>query len=75
MIVPLLWPISSPDSGQIISSIPLRKGDEVIVSITNANTNEMIWGEDGREWKPERWLAPLPEAVGKAHVPGVYSNL
>ena len=75
MIVPLLWPISSPDSGQIVSSIPLRKGDEVIVSITNANTNEMIWGEDGREWKPERWFGKTPNNVGNVPLAGAYSSM
>ncbi|KAH9950796.1 hypothetical protein B0H21DRAFT_681895, partial [Amylocystis lapponica] len=27
------------------------------------------------EWKPERWLSPLPSTVTEARVPGVYSNL
>ena len=34
-----------------------------------------MWGEDALEWKPERWLAPLPSTVADAKIPGVYSNL
>ncbi|GLB40486.1 putative cytochrome P450 [Lyophyllum shimeji] len=30
---------------------------------------------DAAEWKPERWLSPLPQAVQDAHIPGIYSNL
>ena len=30
---------------------------------------------DALEWKPERWLSPLPQAVIDAHLPGVYSHL
>ncbi|KAH9923757.1 cytochrome P450 [Epithele typhae] len=39
------------------------------------NTNTALWGPDAREWKPERWLAPLPREVEEVRVPGVYSNL
>ncbi|KAI0039847.1 hypothetical protein FA95DRAFT_1503644, partial [Auriscalpium vulgare] len=33
-----------------------------------------IWGPDAEEWKPERWLAPLPKTVEEARIPGIYSN-
>ncbi|TBU52591.1 hypothetical protein BD310DRAFT_831896 [Dichomitus squalens] len=32
-------------------------------------------GDDAYEWKPERWLGPLPETVERAAIPGVYSHL
>ncbi len=47
----------------------------VFVGIMSCNTSKAIWGEDAHEWKPERWLSPLPESVTKAKIPGVYSNL
>ncbi|KAI0073418.1 hypothetical protein K474DRAFT_1710699 [Panus rudis PR-1116 ss-1] len=31
--------------------------------------------EDAKEWKPERWLSPLPQSVVDEHIPGIYSNL
>lgn len=34
-----------------------------------------LWGEDADEWKPERWLSPLPDAVLNANIPGVFPNL
>jgi len=51
------------------------KGTNVIVSILACNRNADVWGPDVYEWKPERWLKPLPYTVADAHVPGVYSNL
>ena len=40
-----------------------------------SNVNKVLWGEDANEWKPERWLSPLPVSVTDAKIPGVYSNL
>jgi len=43
--------------------------------MTGSNHDPRVWGSDSYEWNPERWLEPLPEAVLKAKIPGVYSNL
>lgn len=34
-----------------------------------------MWGEDALQWKPERWLSPLPKALLDAGIPGVSANL
>ncbi|EEB98095.1 hypothetical protein MPER_02458 [Moniliophthora perniciosa FA553] len=34
-----------------------------------------LWGPDALEWKPERWLEPLPAVIPEARIPGVYSHL
>lgn len=34
-----------------------------------------MWGPDALEFKPERWLSPLPESVVITHLPSVYSNM
>ncbi len=47
----------------------------VLLDIIGANCNKAVWGDDADEWKPERWLAPLPDTVINAHMPGVYSHL
>ena len=60
---------------KLMHEIVIPKDTHVFVSISAANTNPAIWGPDGREWKPERWLSPLPDAVSEARIPGVYSNL
>ncbi|KAI0641561.1 cytochrome P450 [Trametes meyenii] len=74
MILPLSEPIRGVD-GSLISEIPVPKDTVVHIGIMGSNMNKKTWGADAWEWKPERWLAPLPEAVTEAHIPGVYSNL
>lgn len=59
----------------MIDRIPIPKGTNVLVGVRACNRNKALWGEDAEEWKPERWLAPLPKAVEDAAIPGVYSNL
>ena len=54
--------------------IPLEKDTLVLVGVISANTHTAMWGSDGHEWKPERWLTGLPEEVKKANIPGVYLN-
>ncbi|CCL99520.1 uncharacterized protein FIBRA_01538 [Fibroporia radiculosa] len=73
-VLPLSEPIVGTD-GTMISEIPISKGMEVIVGILGCNSSKALWGEDALEWKPERWLSPLPATVTKNTIPGVYSNL
>jgi len=67
-------PVTTID-GSTITEIPVPAGTDIIVSILASNRNPAIWGSDVLEWKPERWLSPLPQSVADAHVPGIYSNL
>ncbi len=73
-MLPLSEPVRGRD-GKMISEIPLPKDTTVLVGVISSNTSKAIWGEDAYEWKPERWLSPLPETVAEAKIPGVYSNL
>ncbi|KAK7684461.1 hypothetical protein QCA50_012408 [Cerrena zonata] len=73
-VMPLYRPIQGIN-GQTMSEIHVPKATTIIIGIRASNLNRSIWGDDVREWKPERWLKPLPEAVTDAHIPGVYSNL
>ncbi|KAF8150006.1 cytochrome P450 [Crassisporium funariophilum] len=74
IVLPLATPIRGID-GKDIMEIPISKGTEVMVSITASNRNPEYWGPDSYEWKPERWLNPLPQALVDARIPGVYSHL
>ncbi|KAI0676257.1 cytochrome P450 [Trametes maxima] len=74
VVLPLSEPVCGCD-GSLISEVPLTKDTTVFVGVMSANRNKALWGPDANEWKPERWLAPLPEAVVEAKIPGVYSNL
>ncbi|TFK86200.1 cytochrome P450 [Polyporus arcularius HHB13444] len=74
VVLPLSEPVRGLD-GKMMHEIPIPKDTTVVVGLLSSNTNKRIWGEDAMEWKPERWLSPLPEKVTEAKVPGVYSNL
>ncbi|KAJ3711890.1 cytochrome P450 [Lentinula guzmanii] len=73
-VIPLHQPITGLD-GTEMHEVAIPKNTSVIVSISNANRNSDLWGEDADEWKPERWLSPLPKALVDARIPGVYSHL
>ncbi|OCH84539.1 cytochrome P450 monooxygenase [Obba rivulosa] len=73
-IMPLSEPIRGVD-GAIMSEIHVPKGTVIQIGVHGSNWNKALWGEDALEWKPERWLAPLPAALEEARIPGVYSHL
>ncbi|PIL34328.1 cytochrome P450 [Ganoderma sinense ZZ0214-1] len=73
-VLPLSQPVRCTD-GTVITEVPIQKGTYVILNLRACNINKALWGEDAREWKPERWLAPVPKAVEDARIPGIYSNL
>ncbi|KAK7466278.1 hypothetical protein VKT23_005006 [Stygiomarasmius scandens] len=73
-VVPFSKPVIGVD-GTSISEVHLPKNTYILVSALNSNRNPEIWGPDALEWKPERWLSPLPNELIEAHLPGVYSHL
>ena len=73
-VIPFAQPIRGHD-GQLMHDVLVPKNTTIIVGIRGANMNKAVWGPDASEWKPERWLNPLPETVTKAKMPGVYPNL
>ncbi|KAI0760477.1 cytochrome P450 [Fomes fomentarius] len=74
VVLPLSQTIMGVD-GSMMHEIPVPKDTTVVIGIQSSNTNKAIWGEDAGEWKPERWLSPLPDTVTEARIPGIYSNL
>jgi cytochrome P450 len=71
-------PFSSPiiyKDGNMLMDIVIPNNATIIVSILGINRDPAIWGEDAAEWKPERWLSPLPPSVADARIPGVYANM
>ncbi len=73
--MPLQSPIEAVDGKTKISNVLAKKNTDIIISIIGANLDKTIWGDDAEEWKPERWLEPLPESVAAARLPGVYSSM
>ncbi|TFY50218.1 hypothetical protein EVG20_g11649 [Dentipellis fragilis] len=49
----------------------LRRGDIITIPIQAVNRCKEIWGEDAKEFRPDRWLKP-PEAAQA--IPSLYSN-
>ncbi|KAG6907125.1 hypothetical protein DXG01_010429 [Tephrocybe rancida] len=74
IVLPFSTPIKGLD-GKEIDSILVPKNTKMIISILGANRDPLLWGPDALEWKPDRWLSPLPEAVHEARMPGIYSHL
>ena len=73
-VLPLSKPMRGSD-GSILESVVIPKGTNVLVGVRACNRNKSLWGEDADEWKPERWLNPLPQSVADAKLPGVYSSM
>jgi len=74
MVLPLSKPIKDLD-GADIKELLLPKDTIIFASILGSNRNPDLWGRDSYEWRPERWLNPLPSALTDAGIPGVYSHL
>jgi len=73
-VLPLGTPVRGRD-GSMITEIALPRDSNLIISVLSLNRNKALWGEDAYEWKPDRWLKPLPFAVTESKIPGVYSNM
>lgn len=72
--MPLSTPIKATD-GSMLNEIFVPEATEITIGIGACNQNPALWGPDAGEWKPERWLSPLPETIIQAHIPGIYANL
>ena len=73
-MLPFSEPIRGRD-GTLMNEVVVNRGVSVFAHFQASNSNKALWGEDAKEWKPERWLSALPETVADAKMPGVYSNL
>lgn len=91
MILPLTAPIQL-NNGRTIDALPLPKGTPLVVPIAAINCEvsfsareayadwpialKEIWGQDGSDFRPERWLTDLPESVDSAtHGYTLYSHM
>ncbi|KAJ3508531.1 hypothetical protein NMY22_g16580 [Coprinellus aureogranulatus] len=74
MVLPLSKPVKTLD-GEKKYELVVPKGTLIFMQLIKCNRDKDIWGPDAEEWKPERWLSPLPSSVTEANIPGVYANL
>jgi len=54
-VIPLSVPITS-ESGEILESIPVPKGSTVVIPVRAINRSTAVWGENAKEFVPERWM-------------------
>ncbi|KAK7031124.1 hypothetical protein VNI00_013732 [Paramarasmius palmivorus] len=68
-VIPLAQPVVST-SGEMLTEIPVTKGQRVMVSIIGYNYSKAVWGEDAEEWNPARHLD-----AKRTTTLGVFGNL
>ncbi|KAK7031141.1 hypothetical protein VNI00_013749 [Paramarasmius palmivorus] len=68
-VIPLAYPIRS-SSGEMLSQIPVTKGQRIITSVAGYNYLKEVWGEDAEEWNPDRHLDSK-----RATTLGVFGNV
>jgi cytochrome P450 len=61
--------------GEKVTHVSVPAGTIIFVGIAGSNRSEAVWGEDAKEWKPERWLGDLKQKGPKEKVPGIYSGM
>jgi cytochrome P450 len=54
-VLPLHKPITGRD-GSLITSIPINKGQQVMIAIGSLHKNTEIYGADAKQFNPDRWL-------------------
>ncbi|KAI0826390.1 cytochrome P450 [Irpex lacteus] len=70
-VIPLSQPITTA-TGEVISEIPVGKGQVIRISICTYNRIKSIWGEDADVFNPMRFLNGTINNEVKV---GMYSNL
>ncbi|EJD42473.1 cytochrome P450 [Auricularia subglabra TFB-10046 SS5] len=72
VIVPLARPVKGK-SGTTHTQLLIPADSDVCVGIVLANKDKSLWGPDADEWRPSRWLEPMPEGVKE--LSGIYNNM
>jgi len=70
-VIPLAFPITT-ESGEQVSSIPVKKGTIIDIAIHAYQRLPQVWGEDADEWNPGRFLNT--ESIRQTSI-GLYGNL
>ncbi|KAF8580093.1 PAH-inducible cytochrome P450 monooxygenase PC-PAH 1 [Ramaria rubella] len=71
-------PLSVPHktkTGEMITELPVSKGQRIIISIAGYNRLPDVWGKDADVWNPERFLTGFDGLINEKSKLGVYANL
>ena len=75
-VMPLSQPVElSSRQGGLVNSLFLPAGTNVNVGFGECNLRSDIWGDDARDWRPQRWLNGPPQTVKDAKIPGVSPSM
>ena len=71
-IMPFLTPVKTA-SGEEVTSLIIKKGTVITSPIRYINRAEAFWGQNAKEFEPERWLQPdgyekAKEIQGHRHI-------
>ncbi|KIJ36079.1 hypothetical protein M422DRAFT_179911, partial [Sphaerobolus stellatus SS14] len=72
-VIPLQFP-QKAKYNDIVTSIPVSKGQYIILSLFAYNRLTQIWGPDANKWKPERFFSGSLKESQKVNV-GVIGNV
>ena len=80
MVIPLSIPVKSANGKTEITEVFVPKGTAMHISIAGLNRSRAIWGDDAKEFKPERWIraegpADASSNQAFARIPGVFSSI
>ncbi|PVF92144.1 cytochrome P450 [Serendipita vermifera] len=71
-IIPLEKPIVLKD-GRTVDHLEVKKGDQWLIPLYGMNRSKDVWGEDGDQFNPDRWLRGVPAAAETS--PGAWSHI
>ncbi|KLO13810.1 cytochrome P450 [Schizopora paradoxa] len=54
-LMPLSTPITT-ETGELIDSLPVPKGTTVVIPLRAINRSKAVWGENAKDYVPERWM-------------------
>lgn len=61
-VIPLGQPIVL-DNGKSVDRLEIKRGQNLYLPIKPLHRSKELWGEDAREFRPERWLDGVPAKV------------
>jgi len=70
-MIPLTFPVTST-TGEVVSEIPISKGDGITISVWGYNRLPQLWGGDAEQFNPARFLEM---DKGRQTTLGVFANL